>query len=362
VVKNQGQFDQFVDTLQVMARSAPTDKHLLVTGLMERHQVVAVTGDGTNDGPALAKSNVGFAMGITGTSVAKDASDIVLMDDNFVSIVKAVMWGRNVYDSIRKFLQFQLTVNVGALLISFVSAVLLSESPLQPVQLLWVNLIMDTFAALALATELPTPKLLDRAPSNREESLVSPIMMRNILGHVLYQFTLLMFFVYKGHQFLNVPIGRGLGQNAEPTVHYTMVFNIFVMLQVFNEFNSRKINNEWNVFENVFTNPMFWLIVLGTIVVQLVIVEIGGEVMKTASLSWSHIAFSLLIGILTLIYQQLVRTVPGNWFVDLNSKKDGGADWLWAKLRPKTTEQALPSVTTQSYSAMKPEMKRIFTM
>ena len=101
---------------------------------------------------------------------------------------------------------------------------------------------------------------------------------------------------------------------------------------------------------------------LGTIVVQLVIVEIGGEVMKTASLSWSHIAFSLLIGILTLIYQQLVRTVPGNWFVDLNSKKDGGADWLWAKLRPKTTEQALPSVTTQSYSAMKPEMKRIFPM
>ena len=362
VVKNQGQFDQFVDTLQVMARSAPKDKHLLVTGLMERHQVVAVTGDGTNDGPALAKSNVGFAMGITGTSVAKDASDIVLMDDNFVSIVKAVMWGRNVYDSIRKFLQFQLTVNVGALLISFVSAVLLSESPLQPVQLLWVNLIMDTFAALALATELPTPKLLDRAPSNREESLVSPTMMRNILGHVLYQFTLLMFFVYKGHQFLNVPIGRGLGQNAEPTVHYTMVFNIFVMLQVFNEFNSRKINNEWNVFENVFTNPMFWLIVLGTIIVQLVIVEIGGEVMKTASLSWSHIAFSLVIGILTLIYQQLVRTVPGNWFIDLNSKKDGGADWLWAKLRPKTTEQALPSVTTQSYSAVKPEMKRIFTM
>ena len=257
VVKNQGQFDQFVDTLQVMARSAPTDKHLLVTGLMERHQVVAVTGDGTNDGPALAKSNVGFAMGITGTSVAKDASDIVLMDDNFVSIVKAVMWGRNVYDSIRKFLQFQLTVSFVACTVSFVSALFLHEPPMSAVQVLWINLVMDTLAALALATELPTPKLLDRAPSNREESLVSPIMMRNILGHVLYQFTLLMFFVYKGHQFLNVPIGRGLGQNAEPTVHYTMVFNIFVMLQVFNEFNSRKINNEWNVFENVFTNPMF---------------------------------------------------------------------------------------------------------
>ena len=143
VVKNQGQFDQFVDTLQVMARSAPTDKHLLVTGLMERHQVVAVTGDGTNDGPALSKSNVGFAMGITGTSVAKDASDIVLMDDNFISIVKAVMWGRNVYDSIRKFLQFQLTVSFVACVVSFVSAVFLEESPLSPVQVLWINLVMD---------------------------------------------------------------------------------------------------------------------------------------------------------------------------------------------------------------------------
>ena len=360
VVKNQGQFDQFVDTLQVMARSAPTDKHLLVTGLMERHQVVAVTGDGTNDGPALAKSNVGFAMGITGTSVAKDASDIVLMDDNFVSIVKAVMWGRNVYDSIRKFLQFQLTVNVGALLISFLSSVFLSETPLKAVQLLWVNLIMDTFAALALATELPTPKLLDRPPCRRDESLISPTMMRNILGQVFYQFITLMFVIYQGHKFMNVPVGRGLGTDAVPTTHYTMVFNVFVMMQVFNEFNSRKIHNEWNVFENIFDNSMFWFIVIGTIIVQLIIVEIGGEIMETTRLSWGEIGLSILIGFMCMVFQLVARTVPGNWFLDLNDKKEGGADWLWAKLRPKNVATGLPSVTTQTYSK-RPEMKRIFT-
>ena len=360
VVKNQGQFDQFVDTLQVMARSAPTDKHLLVTGLMERHQVVAVTGDGTNDGPALAKSNVGFAMGITGTSVAKDASDIVLMDDNFVSIVKAVMWGRNVYDSIRKFLQFQLTVNVGALLISFLSSVFLSETPLKAVQLLWVNLIMDTFAALALATELPTPKLLDRPPCRRDESLISPTMMRNILGQVFYQFITLMFVIYQGHKFVNVPVGRGLGTDAVPTTHYTMVFNVFVMMQVFNEFNSRKIHNEWNVFENIFDNSMFWFIVIGTIIVQLIIVEIGGEIMETTRLSWGEIGLSILIGFMCMVFQLLARTIPGNWFLDLNDKKEGGADWLWAKLRPKNVATGLPSVTTQTYSK-RPEMKRIFT-
>ena len=360
VVKNQGQFDQFVDTLQVMARSAPTDKHLLVTGLMERHQVVAVTGDGTNDGPALAKSNVGFAMGITGTSVAKDASDIVLMDDNFVSIVKAVMWGRNVYDSIRKFLQFQLTVNVGALLFSFLSSVFLSETPLKAVQLLWVNLIMDTFAALALATELPTPKLLDRPPCRRDESLISPTMMRNILGQVFYQFITLMFVIYQGHKFVNVPVGRGLGTDAVPTTHYTMVFNVFVMMQVFNEFNSRKIHNEWNVFENIFDNSMFWFIVIGTIIVQLIIVEIGGEIMETTRLSWGEIGLSILIGFMCMVFQLLARTIPGNWFLDLNDKKEGGADWLWAKLRPKNVATGLPSVTTQTYSK-RPEMKRIFT-
>ena len=322
VVKNQGQFDQFVDTLQVMARSAPTDKHLLVTGLMERHQVVAVTGDGTNDGPALAKSNVGFAMGITGTSVAKDASDIVLMDDNFVSIVKAVMWGRNVYDSIRKFLQFQLTVNVGALLISFVSAVLLSESPLQPVQLLWVNLIMDTFAALALATELPTPKLLDRAPYSKTESLISNVIVRNLLAQLVFHLVILLTVVFYGHKLFNIPIGINLGDNVDPERHFTMVFNLFVFMEMFNEINSRRINNEWNVCERLGENTMFLFILILSIVLQLFIIEVGGAFFSTKPLTLAEILFCVCCGVLSLPLYQLARTVPADWFVSVGGQKE----------------------------------------
>ena len=153
-IKNTKEFKKIRTELCVLARSRPDDKYLLVTGLKQFGDVVAVTGDGTNDAPALKKADVGFAMGITGTEVAKEA-DIILLDDNFASIVKACVWGRNIYDNIRRFLQFQLTVNVVALASAFVGGVLLKESPLAPIQLLWVNLIMDSLGSLALATEPP---------------------------------------------------------------------------------------------------------------------------------------------------------------------------------------------------------------
>ncbi len=140
----------------VLARSRPEDKYALVTGLKERGEVVAATGDGTNDAPALKKADVGFAMGIAGTEVAREAAAIILLDDNFNSIVKAVMWGRNIYDSIRKFIQFQMTVNIVAVSITLVGAALIKQQILAPIQMLWINLIMDTLASLALATEPPT--------------------------------------------------------------------------------------------------------------------------------------------------------------------------------------------------------------
>ncbi|XP_061677752.1 plasma membrane calcium-transporting ATPase 2-like isoform X2 [Syngnathoides biaculeatus] len=214
----QERIDKIWPKLRVLARSSPTDKHTLVKGIidsaaLEQRQVVAVTGDGTNDGPALKKADVGFAMGIAGTDVAKEASDIILTDDNFSSIVKAVMWGRNVYDSISKFLQFQLTVNVVAVIVAFTGACVTQvrvprrprvtssshsrcpaasqDSPLKAVQMLWVNLIMDTFASLALATEPPTEALLLRSPYGRSKPLVSRTMMKNILGHAVYQLTVI---------------------------------------------------------------------------------------------------------------------------------------------------------------------------
>lgn len=159
-IGNKKVFRDVEKRLKVLARSTPEDKYMLVTGLKELNKVVAVTGDGTNDAPALKKADVGFAMGITGTEVAKEASDIILLDDNFASIVTAVKWGRNIYTNVRKFLQFQLTVNVVAMFIVFLGGVVVAEPPLTSVQMLWVNLIMDTFAALALATEPPSDDLL----------------------------------------------------------------------------------------------------------------------------------------------------------------------------------------------------------
>jgi Ca2+ transporting ATPase len=186
----------------VLARSRPEDKYLLVTGIREMHDVVAVTGDGTNDAPALKKADVGFAMGITGTDVAKHAADIILLDDNFASIVKACMWGRNIYDNIRRFLQFQLTVNIVALISAFIGACILQESPLQPIQLLWVNLIMDSLASLALATEPPKPELLERPPYSRFEYIVSRTMIKHMLLMSFYQAAVIFIIVFVGEKFL----------------------------------------------------------------------------------------------------------------------------------------------------------------
>ncbi|XP_054664607.1 plasma membrane calcium-transporting ATPase 3 isoform X7 [Grus americana] len=269
----QERLDKVWPKLRVLARSSPTDKHTLVKGIIDstigdQRQVVAVTGDGTNDGPALKKADVGFAMGIAGTDVAKEASDIILTDDNFSSIVKAVMWGRNVYDSISKFLQFQLTVNVVAVVVAFTGACITQDSPLKAVQMLWVNLIMDTFASLALATEPPTEALLLRKPYGRNKPLISRTMLKNILGHAAYQLVIIFTLLFVGEVFFDIDSGRNAPLHSPPSEHYTIIFNTFVMMQLFNEINARKIHGERNVFDGIFANPIFCSIVLGTFAIQ----------------------------------------------------------------------------------------------
>ncbi|EDM09755.1 rCG46042, isoform CRA_b [Rattus norvegicus] len=281
----QEKLDKVWPRLRVLARSSPTDKHTLVKGIIdsnigEQRQVVAVTGDGTNDGPALKKADVGFAMGIAGTDVAKEASDIILTDDNFTSIVKAVMWGRNVYDSISKFLQFQLTVNVVAVIVAFSGACITQDSPLKAVQMLWVNLIMDTFASLALATEPPTDSLLRRRPYGRNKPLISRTMMKNILGHAVYQLGIVFLLVFAGDKLFDIDSGRKAPLNSPPSQHYTIVFNTFVLMQLFNEINSRKIHGEKNVFAGVYRNIIFCSVVLGTFFCQQVISAIPTKSLK----------------------------------------------------------------------------------
>ncbi|XP_050979471.1 plasma membrane calcium-transporting ATPase 4 isoform X5 [Labeo rohita] len=311
----QERLDKVWPKLRVLARSSPTDKHTLVKGIIdstvgETRQVVAVTGDGTNDGPALKKADVGFAMGIAGTDVAKEASDIILTDDNFTSIVKAVMWGRNVYDSISKFLQFQLTVNVVAVIVAFTGACITQDSPLKAVQMLWVNLIMDTLASLALATEPPTESLLLRRPYGRDKPLISRTMMKNILGHAVYQLVITFTLLFAGEKFFNIDSGRNTPLHSPPSEHYTIIFNVFVMMQLFNEINARKIHGERNVFEGIYRNPIFCCVVLGTFALQIIIVQFGGKPFSCTALTIDQWLWCIFIGVGELLWGQLISAVP----------------------------------------------------
>ncbi|XP_064160207.1 plasma membrane calcium-transporting ATPase 2 isoform X7 [Anguilla rostrata] len=313
----QERIDKVWPKLRVLARSSPTDKHTLVKGiidstLVDQRQVVAVTGDGTNDGPALKKADVGFAMGIAGTDVAKEASDIILTDDNFSSIVKAVMWGRNVYDSISKFLQFQLTVNVVAVIVAFTGACITQDSPLKAVQMLWVNLIMDTFASLALATEPPTESLLMRKPYGRNKPLISSTMTKNILGHGVYQLVIIFTLLFAGEVIFDIDSGRNAPLHSPPSEHYTIIFNTFVMMQLFNEINARKIHGERNVFDGIFRNPIFCSIVLGTFGIQIVIVQFGGKPFSCSPLDLDKWMWCVFLGLGELVWGQVIATIPNS--------------------------------------------------
>ncbi|XP_032822331.2 plasma membrane calcium-transporting ATPase 2-like isoform X2 [Petromyzon marinus] len=334
---DQERFDKVWPRLRVLARSSPTDKYTLVKGIIEssaadRRQVVAVTGDGTNDGPALKKADIGFAMGLAGTDVAKEASDIILTDDNFSSIVKAVMWGRNVYDSIAKFLQFQLTVNVSAVIVAFTGASITQDSPLKAVQMLWVNLIMDSFASLALATEPPTPALLQRRPYGRDRPLVSRTMAKFILGHAVYQLAVTFTILFAGDLLFDIDSGRSALLHSAPTQHYTILFNAFVMMQIFNEINARKVHGERNVFAGIHRNPAFIVIVVGTAATQVIIVHFGGQPFSCTPLTIEQWLWCVFLGLGELLWGQLIASFNVNRFC--RKKRIAGGDEKHGELGP----------------------------
>uniref|UniRef100_A0A674MAP3 Calcium-transporting ATPase n=1 Tax=Takifugu rubripes TaxID=31033 RepID=A0A674MAP3_TAKRU len=247
----QERIDKIWPKLRVLARSSPTDKHTLVKGIidstvLERRQVVAVTGDGTNDGPALKKADVGFAM----------------------------------------------------------------DSPLKAVQMLWVNLIMDTFASLALATEPPNEALLLRKPYGRNKPLISRTMMKNILGQGVYQLIIIFTLLFAGENIFDIDSGRNAPLHAAPSEHYTIVFNTFVMMQLFNEINARKIHGERNVFEGIFNNLIFCSIVFGTFIIQIVIVQFGGKPFSCVGLTIDQWLWCTFLGFGSLLWGQVISSIP----------------------------------------------------
>jgi Ca2+ transporting ATPase len=365
-IKNIKVFEEVVSNLKVLARSRPEDKYTLVLGLRQLGNVVAVTGDGTNDAPALSRSDVGFSMGIQGTDIAKNASDIIILDDDFNSIVKAVLWGRNIFDNIRKFIKFQLTVNISAVALVFVCVCIGNETPITTIQMLWLNMIMDSLGSLALATEPPYDKLLYRKPYARDEYIISNFMWKHILPQSLIQFIVLLILYLQAPQFMSeedssritqanylrncfgkVPgldrvndtyyIISGLSFDWDPQIkllpnvtqemcppyykssnlydaltsfrlengnsaHMTVVFNTFVFYTLFNQINARILTDDLNIFERIFQNTLFIVIVFIEGILQAIIITFGSRAFQCSNGGLTARQWGKCIGFALLTY------------------------------------------------------------
>ena len=340
-VKNMNNFKKITRNLKVLARTLPIHKYALVLGLKSLKNVVAVTGDGTNDASALSKSDVGISM-FSGTDIAKYSSDIVLMNNNFSSIITAIIYGRNIYENIRKFLQFQLSVNFSAILTVFFCSIIGNQTPLTGVQLLWINLIMDSFGSLALATEPPYDELLLNEPTKRNESIINGHMWKNIILQSIILFGLMLFLylyapkfieednlskiaentlirycygkipggenndnliisgvttdwsstiklksgidkdycgTYSSRQTLNVAYKEYINHNSG-TSHLTIIFNIFVFYSLFNQINCRVLDDSLNIFKRIHKSYLFLLITFLEIIIQILIISFGNTVFR----------------------------------------------------------------------------------
>ncbi|MFK1970834.1 calcium-translocating P-type ATPase, PMCA-type [Bacteroides fragilis] len=289
--------DRVMD-LKIMSRARPTDKQRLVQLLQQKGAVVAVTGDGTNDAPALNHAQVGLSMG-TGTSVAKEASDITLLDDSFNSIGTAVMWGRSLYKNIQRFIVFQLTINFVALLIVLLGSIVGTELPLTVTQMLWVNLIMDTFAALALASIPPSESVMNDKPRRSTDFIISKAMQHNIFGVGTLFLVVLMAMIY---YFTNADGGMTVQR-------LTIFFTFFVMLQFWNLFNARVFGTTDSAFKGLTKSYGMELIVLAILGGQFLIVQFGGAVFRTEPLDWQ--TWLIIIGSSSLVLWigELIRLV-----------------------------------------------------
>lgn len=320
---------RIIPKLRVLARSSPEDKRILVLRLQEMGEVVAVTGDGTNDAPALKLAHVGFSMGVSGTDVAREASDIILMTDDFGGIVQAIKWGRCVSSSIKKFIQFQLTVNVTAVVLTFVSAVADEEgkSVLTAVQLLWVNLIMDTLAALALATDKPDDDILKSKPAGTKAPLINVAMWKMIGGQSTVQLCITFVLHFAGKDIF-------YGKDTEISGHEqskldAMTFNTFVWLQFFCMFVARKLDEgdglrsikerismrNLNFFSHLFRNWYFLIIMLIISGFQILIMFVGGAAFSVSRQTGAMWGTAIICGLVSIPMGAFIRIIP-DWWVE----------------------------------------------
>lgn len=299
--------EEAIQELRVLARARPMHKLRLVEALKRRDHVVAVTGDGTNDAPALNHANVGLAMGKTGTAIAKEASDIILLDDSFRSILSAIGWGRSLYENIQRFILFQLTINVVALGIALLGPFIGVRLPLTVTQMLWVNLIMDTFAALALAAEPPHPSVMNRPPRDAKAFIVTWPMARHIFG--------------VGGVFLVFLLGLLVHMKKDGITDYklSVFFTVFVMLQFWNLFNARCLGRTSSAFSGLLANKGFLIIATAIFVGQVLIIELGGKAFRTEPLTlrdWILIvggtSIVLWIGELRRLFGRRTNTIVPN--------------------------------------------------
>ncbi|WFD36781.1 P-type Ca(2+) transporter [Malassezia cuniculi] len=329
--------------LQVLARSSPEDKKKLTEKLKSMGDIVAVTGDGTNDGPALKAANVGFSMGIAGSEVAKEASDIILLDDNFSSIVRAIMWGRCVNDAVRKFLQFQFTVNIVAVVVTFISAVSSDEekSVLTAVQLLWLNLIMDTLAALALATDPADESMLDRKPGHVNAALVTTRMWMHIIIQSIYQIILVLVLVFRGGDILNMAKAGQEGEVHDNVEKSALIFNVFVWCQLFNQINARRLDTGLNIFHGMHKNLWFILIICIEAAAQVLIIFKGGHAFNVQAINGRDWGISIIAGLVSWPLGVLTRLIPVEWverpLIAMHLMRDPNAP-----LQPRDMEKNAP--------------------
>lgn len=270
---SDGELSAMLPSISVIARSTPTIKMRVVKLLKAAGNVVAVTGDGINDAPALKSADVGIAMGISGTEVSKEASDIVLLDDSFSTIVKAVEWGRNIYENFKRFISFQLTVNLSSVIVVFTSILLGLKAPFTALQLLWINIIMDGPPALTLGLEPNYNDLMNRPPTKREESIVSgPMLLRIAVTGVYMSVIFLLQYVFNF---------MGASEETMPTV----LFTLFTLFQLFNAFNSRELHNT-SIFKHLFKNKLMLLVVGITFILQILIIQFAGAFFGTVPLNF----------------------------------------------------------------------------